>query len=371
MAGVKAMRVEGIEAIERFVEPWRELARARRRNRPFAGPGFVLAALKAYHSDAAPILHVVEKNGQWEAALPLIRRPLQKAGLTINELGFPRNPNVLVNDLLLPADDASARESLVALLQTIALERCDTLILDHMPRDPNAPELMIAVAEDLGYRSDGVEVSRDLSFVSVEGSFDDYLSTRSSDHRWQLKKILRKAGQAGVTVECLRTRSEIAAAMPLWFTIERNSWQGSTTGAAMTEEDRNFMRHLITELDDSEVGELWLLRVGGEPAAALRMLADRERICVHTMHYDQRFKHLTPGSILLEAMLRSAWERGLAEVDLHGSSAFFKRWATGERRHQSVRLYKPGLYGSLLRESRRLSRRYEAWQAARRAEQAA
>jgi CelD/BcsL family acetyltransferase involved in cellulose biosynthesis len=371
MTAVKAIRVEGIEAIERRVEPWRDLAHLRGRNRPFSGPGFVLAALKAYHRDAAPILHAVESNGQWEAALPLIERPLQKAGLTINEFGFPRNPNVLVNDPLLPDDGASARDILGTLLKAIASERCDTLILDHMPRDTNAPELMVAVGEGLGYSSDGVEDSRDLCFVSIEGSFDDYLSTRSSDHRWQLKKILRKAGQAGATVECLRTRSEITAAMPQWFDIERNSWQGSTKGAAMTDEDREFMRHLLTDLDDSEVGELWLLHIADEPAAALRMLADGERICVHTMHYDQRFKHLTPGAILLEAMLRSAWERGLSEVDLHGSSAFFKRWATGERPHQSVRLYKPGLYGSLLRESRRLSRRFEAWQAARRPEQVA
>jgi CelD/BcsL family acetyltransferase involved in cellulose biosynthesis len=81
---------------------------------------------------------------------------------------------------------------------------------------------------------------------------------------------------------------------------------------------------------------------------------------VHTMHYDLRFKHLTPGTLLLEAMLRWAWETGLKEVDLHGNSTFFKRWATGERPHQSVRLYKPGIYGGLLRLGRRLSRRFES-----------
>lgn len=357
-----ADRIEGIEAIEAAIPRWRALAAARSRNRPFSGPGFVMAALKTYHRHENPAIWVVERGNDLEAALPLISRPLARFGLRINEMGFPRNPNVILNDPLFPpGSDPEARVAVLrCLFAELRRERCCTLILDHLPGADNLPATLAQVAAEFGFGLDEPVQARSLCYIAADGSLEDYLASRSSDHRWQMKKIARRARGAGSAIEVLRTRESISAALEVWFEIERQSWQGSTPGAAMTEIDRAFSRQLLVDLDDDEVGELYLLQIAGVPAAALRMIGSAKRTCVHTMHFAQAFKHLSPGSLLLEAMLRSAFERGVEEVDLHGNSAFFQRWATGERSHYTLRIYKPGLYGRLLQTGRRWARSIEA-----------
>jgi hypothetical protein len=361
VADVNTRKIEGVPAIREFAGAWADLARRRGRNRPFSAPGFALSALEAYHAGDRPAVIVAERAGVPDAVLPLVRRPLRKGPVTIGEIGPPRNPNVLVNDLLLPDEPAAAEEVLSALLKGLDHEQCDTVLLDHLPDLPGQVDALVRQSVRLGFARDDVSRSRDLFYVSVSGGYEDYLASRSSDHRWQLKKIGRKAREAGARIERVEGRQAIRSSLPILFDIETRSWQGATPGAAMTAEDHAFTAALLTDLDDDEVGELWLLHLADRPVAALRMLGGGDRLCVHTMFFDQQVKGLTPGALLLDAMLRSAWERNLAEVDLHGGSAFFRRWATGSRPHVSVRLYRPGLYGRLLHGGRHLAQRIGAW----------
>ena len=353
--------IEGLEAILEQAEPWQALARRRARSRPFAGPGFVTAALSAYHQGDAPVLYWVEQDGEPQGALPLIRRPIRRSGLSVHEIGFPRNPHTLVNDPLLPDDPSAAGVILEALLVRLATDDCDTVMFDHVPDDAGLVTILEDRARHLGYSVETVDTGRDLQFATLSGDFDAYLASRSSDHRWQLKKLLRKARDADVSIERIEGRDAIRNALPAWRTIEQASWQGASADAAMAAVDDAFTRGLLDRLAEDEVGELWMLSVRDVPAAALRMLGGDCRLSVHTMHFDQRHKGLTPGTLLVEAMMRSAFERGLAEVDFHGDSTFFRRWATGLRAHRSVRLYRPGLYGRLLHGGRTLARRVEAW----------
>ena len=354
----QAQRHDGMAAIRTLQASWQALADVRSENSPFAGPGFVLAALEAYHRQAQPVLHAVGRPGALEAVLPLIRRPLRRWGAPVNQLMSPHNPQFILNDpLLCRADAGTALDAATGLLRSLLAERWDSLVLQHLP--PEAARCLQAAAQQLGLGGDGLEPSRSLHVAVIEGSYADYLATRSRDHRWQIKKFTRRAAEAGGWhVEKRSTAAAIEAAFPAWFEIERQSWQGATPAAAMTDADRYFMQRLLRELPPEERGELWLLHMAGEPAAALRMLGGRRRTCVHTMHFAQRFKEFAPGTLLLAAMLEDACARGLAEVDFHGHGAHFKRWATEQRPLFSLRLYRPGVRGALFRGARRLYRRW-------------
>lgn len=350
-------RVTGLDAIAAERATWQALAARRDDNRPFAGPGFLIAAARAFHAEAKPELWLLEAGGEAEAALMLIDRPLRKSGLTIAEIGSHNNPHALITDLLLSPDAAIARMQAEALMRALREASADSILLQHVPA-PVQAEIVLAAARAAGFGCDGLEPSRELYFIACPETYEAYLASRSGDFRSQLKKRIRKAGQSGgYAVEILAGREAIRSGLATWFDIETRSWQGVTPGAAMSDMDRAFMVHLIDELADDEVGELFLLRFDGKPAAALRMLGGNRRTCVHTMHYDQAFEALSPGTLLLDAMMRDAWSRGLAEVDLHGNSKHFKRWATGSRAHATMRLFKPGIRGLLLRQGRRVMKR--------------
>jgi len=98
----------------------------------------------------------------------------------------------------------------------------------------------------------------------------------------------------------------------------------------MDDKDRAFHGFLLDTLADDEVGDLWLVRRSGRPIAALRMLAGPSQVSVHTMHFDMSEKNRAPRLLAFIAMMKAACGSGIEEVDMHGSTDFFSRWATGE-----------------------------------------
>lgn len=319
---------------------------------PFSGPGFAVAALDTYHGGDDPCLWIVERGEVLEAVLPLVRRPLRRLNIAVDEIGFPFNPNFILNDPLLPADPAAATDAVRCLLRGLAAERFQTVVLDHLPVRTGVVQAFREAAVDIGYGVDTARPSRSLYELVVQGTFDDFLATRSAQHRWQLKKNRRRASAAGYEINCHRTRADIAAALPIWWSVVQSSWQSGVIEAERAGLERNFAIRLLDELAEDEIGELWVMTIGGRAAATLRMVGGGNRTAVHTMNYDPQFRDLAPGSVLFEAMLRDAWQRGLGIVDMHGNTRFFERWSTGQHAHESLRLYRPGVVGTLLRHAR-------------------
>ena len=144
--------------------------------------------------------------------------------------------------------------------------------------------------------------------------------------------------------------------------LETKSWQGrERANEAATAADHAFERALVEDLEDDEIGDLWLMTIDGRTVASLRMLGEAGKRYVHTMHYDPAAKEVSPGSLLFEKMLETAWAQRLNEVDFHGDSAFFRRWTSEHREHVTTRVYCASLYGRLLQIGRRL--KHSSWRA--------
>lgn len=328
-------------------------------SRPFSGPGFLSALLAAYHPADDPRLIIARlADNRPCGMLPLVSRPLRKAGFTLRESGFPFNPNTILNDPWIAADAPGVA---AALLEAAFDGSCDTLILDHLPVDGGQADRIAAAARDLGAAVDPPRESRSLFFARIDAGHEAYMATRSGDHRWQLKKTQRKAAEAGeLRIVAARGAAEIRARLDDWFAVERRSWQGQTPGAAMDDADRRFHSLLLDSLPREEVGTLWLVEMDGRVVAALRMIDAPGKTAVHTMHFDAGYRKLAPGLLAFDAMVRDACDRGLSEVDMHGTTDFFARWATGQRAHRSLRLYRPGLRGQALQTIRRAVKSLQA-----------
>jgi hypothetical protein len=351
MADFEWRRCEGLDSINAFRECWQSASEGYGQNRPFCGPNYVISALRAYHQDHQPSLIIVSSGGACRALLPFVSRPLNRMSYRVNEFGSPFNPNVTLTDPIITAGSTIDRQTVLAnLIEGAFASAAATIIVDNVPVADGLPELFREVARILGLRSDPVRVGRSMYFAALDGDWERYLSTRSRNHRWQLKKVVRNAGS--LSVERHSGRRAIREQLPVWFAVERRSWQGATPAAAMTDRDRHFHALLLDSLVEEEVGDLWIVRLSSEPIAALRMLAAPGRVSVHTMHFDVAHRELKPGLIAFRAMMRDACERGLAEVDMHGSTEFFARWATGQRAHASIRLYRRGLQSFFLQKGR-------------------
>jgi len=346
---------EGSGEIARATVEWEASARAAKPTLPYCGPGYARALIECYHADDAPIL-VRAGAGKATAYLLTVKRPLRRLGYRIQERGFPFNSNTILNDPLL-RDPTLAPDQACVLLTAAFPRNTETLILDHLPVDGLAVEFLRSAAQKLGCGADAPTAARTLYHAKLPGDWETYLATRSRNHRWQIRKALKTvADNPEISVDRLTGRDQIRAALPDWFSVETRSWQGQDPASAMNEADRAFHTRLLDTLNDDEVGDLWMVRFGARPVAALRMLSGPGLTSVHTMHFDLAHKRKGPGLMAFAAMMKTACEAGLEEVDMHGDTEFFARWATGTRAHQSVRFYRPGLRGRALQAARKWSR---------------
>lgn len=323
---------------------WRERLRAVPGATVFSGPAFQRAIRAAFPAKDAAEAIVLRRQGRMIGLLPVAALPLRQGPFLLRESGFARNAHTLRNHLLMEPDPACA-ESLLAAWR--ARREWDTLLLENLPDLDGLPAMLTTVARDLGLRADDPAPARDILFADLPDSHEEFLATRSGQMRRQLRakrRALEAAGRLGV--EAL-TGPALSGALGEWRSVVAASWQASYPAAASGKADWTLHAAL------AENGRLWLLRLDGQPIAALRMLEDARADYVHTMHFDQAFADLAPGVVLFEAMMRDACARGVHRVDFNGSNAFFARWATGTTRHVSVRIYRPGLRGLLAQGGRR------------------
>ncbi|MCT4558973.1 MAG: GNAT family N-acetyltransferase [Pelagimonas sp.] len=331
---------------------------------PFAQQGYLSAVFQAYHDTDDPHLLLAYRGDRLVGLFPLISRPMVRLGLRVREYGFPFNPNTIVNDCLFDGDGDS--DVARALLERAYGLGAQSLILDHLPGtdDGQAAACLTAANQGLLAPTDRPTPARALYYAQLDGDYDRFMATRSRNHRWQIKKTWRKAQDAGalkVTAHC--GADEIRAHLNDWFAVEGHSWQGQSPSSAMSTADRTFHTLLLDSLPADQVGRLWMVYLDGTPIAALRMIDGvgtlGRKTCVHTMHFDAAHRKIGPGLLAFDAMVQDACARGLAEIDMHGTTEFFARWSTGTRAHSSLRLYRPGLRGTALQQARRLNRRLE------------
>ncbi len=338
-----------------LAQAWRRLRAAQPEATVFSSHGFTRALWRSFAGSSQIEIHAVEAAGEVLGLLPLTRRQVRQSGVAFTEIGFFRNHHTLRNTLLMTP--VRREEILSALLGALAGNGdWQVLFLENLPHDAPVVAELAAAASRQALGCDPWEAGRRLCYLPVTGSWDDYRASLSGNMRWQLKKFRRRAGEIGA-VEFLRlaTRREIAEALPEVFELQAKSWQGLERGdAAATAADHAFEFALLEELDDDEIGDLWLMKIGGRLVASLRMLGDPGKRYVHTMHFDPAVKDVTPGTLLFEQMLEAAWADRLSEVDFHGDSTFFRRWTSLHREHVTTRVYAASVFGRVLRIGRRI-----------------
>jgi CelD/BcsL family acetyltransferase involved in cellulose biosynthesis len=349
LAGLRALR-----------EPWHALAARTPGATLFDGPGWHLAWWRAFGHGASLHVLAARREGELIAIAPLTLRVERIHGVPVRWLGPFRNRHTLRSDWLLGDTPGTALAAMLSRLRGDA-GRWDVLLLENVPDDAPLVSELATAARGAGLDAEVWQSGRRLRFLPLAGGFDEYLRTRSSNFRWQTKKSRKRlAARGALAIERVVEGSAIEARLSDVFALESRAWQGRAAESALDFDDRAFQRALLEELAPDASGELWLLRCGDHIVAALALLGGPQRLHVFTTYYDEDFADASPGTLLQLEMLRSAWERGVAEVDFHGDTPAFARWTDHARSHRTARVWSPSLRARLLRAGRRLARRESA-----------
>jgi len=334
-------------ALTALIPKWEARAAACDAATVFSGPLFQNALADAFFPEVPRRTIGLFRGDEMAGLLPLCPLPLRKGPFILHETGFFRNAHTLRNHLLTDADANHVRRLLQAALDATD---ADTLLLQNLPCDGNLLECCFDQARELGYCPDVPGDGRALMFCDVEGSYDDYLATRSGQFRRQLRKRRRELEAQGAFSIAALSGPRIVDALAAWKAVVAASWQGQEGEEQGELSDATWHFHSLLAAS----GQLWLASLGDRPVAALRMLEDRRAVYVHTMNFDQSLRGFAPGLVIFDAMMRDAFDRGIRRVDFNGASHFFSRWATDRLAHGSLRIYRKTLSARVGRIARQL-----------------
>ena len=171
-------------------------------------------------------------------------------------------------------------------------------------------------------------------------SWEEYLGTRSSNFRQQVRRFARRAArEAQVRIRRTERADDLEADMGTFFALHDKRFGDRGGSALSAERARSF--HLDFAAAALEQGwlRLWFLELDGSPAAAWYGWRLGDRYSYYNSGFEPLFAALSPGLVLISAVIESAFEEGAAEFDfLLGEESYKYRFAERERTVSDVTL---------------------------------
>ena len=179
-------------------------------------------------------------------------------------------------------------------------------------------------------------------------SWDSYLGTLGSSHRYNFKRRLRNLEKT----YCVRFE-ETGDALQHVVDLHLRRWS-ERGGSDGFHEDRLLAFHQEFSGLAREKGWLRLrvLSLDGHPAAAFYGFRYRDKYCFYQSGFDQAFLPQSVGLVTIGLTIKEAIEEGAAEYDLlHGDESYKFLWASEVRPLSRIELYPPGVIGRIHRDS--------------------
>ena len=311
MAQPRPLTVSRLERLEDVpAGDWARLAEAS--GNVFATPEWLTLWWKHFAEGSSLRAHAVEGGDGLVALLPLHlwrARPPR----TLRFLGH--GPS----DLMGPVCGASDRGAAAAALgEALAEGGWDVLLAERLP----SAEVLPA---SLGAR----EVQREASPVlRIDGtSWEDFLAAKSSNFRQQARRRERKlAKEHELRFRLANDPARLEADLQVLFSLHEGRWAESGSGA-LRDRRAAFHREFAHVALERGWLRLWLLELGGRPAAAWYGLRYAGRELYYQAGRDPAFEGYAVGFVLLVHTVREAMNDGMREYDfLRGGEGYKDRF---------------------------------------------
>ncbi len=250
-------------------------------------------------------------------------------------LTLPRNSHVPHASLV--AAPGRRREVLDAVFEHLAVERRVTrVILPGMERDSAAWDDTVDVVRrrDLHWFPwEAMAIPR----IRLASTWDEYLKTRGSHVRSELKRKLRNVEKTDAVEWVVATTPESCAhVLPDVFRIEAKSWkQAAGTSFLLDHGAGPFYDSLAHHAAERGWLRLYVLYLAGNPVAHLFGIVYKNEYLALKTSYDESAKSLSPGAALMAYALRDAFAQGYDAFDFLGVESKWKADLATEVRHWS------------------------------------
>jgi CelD/BcsL family acetyltransferase involved in cellulose biosynthesis len=311
--GAIACRVlRSFAEIDAVATAWDALLEESACNRAFSSLEWFRAACET-DNRIAPCVIVAERRGRPVAILPLVIDAGDGSARFATRLSD-------YNDIIAPEAE---RHACVGLLR-FALSG-DVLpggiVLNFLRPDSNCIAALRAIFDDDRIAA-MFDVERICPYLDLEADGGDYLGARSRASRKDLFRRRRAAERAGAATIILDPRSFRPSDLPGIFLALHESRFGSTS-PLVAGEHRAFVEVVLPGLFASGRTLAVALEHEGRIVAIDLLHVGARSLCSWNGGFEQSAAWLSPGTLVIDAGIRAAIDRGCAEYDmLRGTEAY-------------------------------------------------
>ncbi len=227
----------------------------------------------------------------------------------------------------------------------------DILLLDGMPLRSGIVTSFGQEAHHRGLRKFGGPPMPN-SYLALDGSWSDYLQRRSGTFRRSLhrtERALERLGKVGLT--CYEDPSSVETGIKEFMEIDGESWK-ARGGESLSRHPKlgAYYGALVRRFARRNRCQVWVLKIGEEPASAFICLHDNRVLYTMKTSYKERFasNECSPGLALMARILQRVWQTGFVGVDFVGRTSFSERWASGTHDLGGLILYQKRFFPRLL-----------------------
>ena len=299
---------------------------------------------------ARTVFMVLEDTSGCRGILPLRRERKQYMGIGLDLWSAPACTGIdLVGVLLLPGEQLSNwwRE-MGAALRAISWDWTAVKI----PRIVESTALTHAAAlpRHTIFRPQGYSC-----YFQITDSYE----AASKEYTTRLRKILRKGwsgfGKLGtVEIHAARTAPELESAFAEFLRLEASGWkgeQGTASALAFDPPRRAFFEHIFKGPGSERQAEINSLMVDGKAVASQLCMVQGGVRSLVKIAYDQSLQKLSPGSVLLDALLKHSYQmRDVKHLNLVTGIGWMREWGTESETVGDLWLFRSRVAAAIIRQ---------------------
>ena len=189
-----------------------------------------------------------------------------------------------------------------------------------------------------------------ISIVPLPATWEEYLATLSRDRRNSIRRMRRRAEEAGGRFFTWDGAPPLDAVVDRLVELHHERWKGRADRYAFsTSEYVGFHRDVMHACAAKGRLRLYCLEIAGQLAAIYYCYAYDGEVAYFQAGFDPRHEKLRPGYVLMAYALEQAVAEGARRFDmLKGQYAHKATWTSESRSTASLRAYRRGLRGALL-----------------------
>ncbi|MEH2273336.1 MAG: GNAT family N-acetyltransferase [Nostoc sp.] len=177
--------------------------------------------------------------------------------------------------------------------------------------------------------------------LKITGCFDEYRKNLSGNLKSTIKRSGKKLYQLeGVKTIFLKGSDATEKHLPQLIEVETASWK-RTKGhlIANSSIDVSFYTNLTRRLSEAGWLEWQLLEAEGKTIAINLAIKLKRSTIIWKLAYDESYSKLSPGTILFEQVVKSAYEDKVDEINLISDFPWYDNWKMDKRPHYTIKVY--------------------------------